>query len=187
MGAISLLLPVSGAGAQSLDGFENAIAAAATGTVSITPAPNPLAPGVVTSGTGSFGGLVLAGAFAAATSVPSAPGVCVGTVTAGSGIPFTTSGNLLFGYANIGSGGFAGGTAGVCTVNGAIKGGASVRVGTVALAQFQLDLTVSGPTGSGSSDDLIAEFVGTAVPGVPPCGVADFSCNAIAGPVVGYN
>ena len=183
--AITLLLPMTSANATLIDDAATSVAAVATGSVSITPAPNPVQPFEVDNASGAFSGLVLAGAFTANTgkAAPTAIGACAGTVTTSAPITFTSVQDLLIGGGAINGGVNLVGTGGTCSgVIGTFDGGGNVRAGTVAIAIFKLTLNIAGASG-----ETLGTFVGAAVPSGPTCipPVPNFGCSTIAGPVVG--
>jgi hypothetical protein len=182
--ALAVLLPVSSASA-AIPGSH--IAVAAIGSVTGVENPNPADPfavSVVPVTTGTFNDLQMAGVFTRGTAV------CAGVVGVDGSIPFTTvSQNFLTGYGTIGTGTFAGAGQAQCvggaTPTGTLADGAFVRAGTVAIAQFRLTDYLGGPRDNPATD-VVATFVGTAVPGGPPCAPGAIqTCSGIAGPVVG--
>jgi hypothetical protein len=180
--AIAVLLPATTAGAL-IPGSH--LVVAATGEVNGVTNPNPADPfGVTGPNTGgTFDNLQMVGAFTRGTAA------CVGVVEVQSPIAFTTvAQNFLVGYGDIlGGSGFTGVPGLVqcsgATASGTLDSGAFVRAGTIALAQFRLTNYLGS---SNPANDVVATFVGAAVPGACATDPGNVEgCSGIAGPVVG--
>ena len=178
---LGALLAIAGPAGPALAATGDSVVATANGTVAImngdecdSTIPDATAPNVDVvdgscSGSGSFNGLALAGEFSSGDGAVFVGVVCANPIT------FSTRQTVLRGIGTINPGTFndtiagtgcIGGVSDICQspgcFAGAINGGNFARVGTVAVALFDLSWTTGGLLGG--DGDVDAAFVGTATP-----------------------
>lgn len=167
--ALAVVLPVSPASAGQLD----TVAAVVTGTAGVPAGP----PGIVVTpnAAGSFGGVIITGAFYEAANNES----YAGAVDAGT-VNYSATESTLLGEGTLNTNqAFTQPVGSTTLIDGKIARGSFVRVGVVALAEIDLTYDVNS-NNVGSPAALKATAVVTAVPDPVLTNLA-----YVAGPVVG--